>query len=100
MTVRRQVKLDTHGLERQALNHPSTYRLLPTLSRAFVFFEPGRYAIKALDEMEQRLANRDTSLLPEIHALLCGLKVLVSTHGVDVLWAVMEVPSFEAIILS
>ena len=33
--------------------------------------------------MQQRLANRDTSLLPEIHALLCGLKVLVTTHGVS-----------------
>jgi len=44
-----------------------------------------RCQIKALDEMQQRLVNRDTSpsLLPEMHALLCGLKVLVSTHGVS-----------------
>jgi acyl-CoA oxidase len=32
--------------------------------------------------MQQRLANRDTSLLPEMHALLCGLKVFVTTHGI------------------
>ena len=42
-----------------------------------------RCQIKALDEMHQRLVNRDTSLLPDMHALLCGLKVLVSTHGVS-----------------
>ncbi|OJA14153.1 hypothetical protein AZE42_09596 [Rhizopogon vesiculosus] len=83
-TVRRQGELDTNGLERQVLNYPSTYyRLLPILSRAFVLIELGRYTVKALDEMQQRLANRDTSLLPEMHALLCGLKVLVSTHGVS-----------------
>jgi len=42
-----------------------------------------RCQIKALDEMQQRLVNRDTPLLPEIHALLCGLKVLVSTYDVS-----------------
>jgi len=101
-TVRRQGEPDSNGLERQVLTYPSTYyRLLPVLSRAFVFIELGRYTvcfspssvnlsahiancqITALDEMQQRLANRDTSLLSEMHALLCGLKVLVSTHGVS-----------------
>ncbi|OAX35166.1 hypothetical protein K503DRAFT_785271 [Rhizopogon vinicolor AM-OR11-026] len=41
------------------------------------------YAIEVLDEMQQRIANQDASLLPETHALLCGFKVLVSTHGVS-----------------
>ncbi|KAG2119395.1 acyl-CoA dehydrogenase/oxidase C-terminal [Suillus clintonianus] len=83
-TVRRQGEPDAKGLERQVLTYPSTYyRLLPILSRAFVFIELGRYTIKALNEMQQRLANRDMSLLPEMHALLCGLKVLVTTHGIS-----------------
>lgn len=82
-TVRRQGEPDTKGLERQVLTYPSTYyRLLPILSRAFVFIELGRYTIKALTQMQQRLASRDTSLLPEMHALLCGLKVFVTTHGI------------------
>ncbi|KAG1844706.1 peroxisomal oxidase [Suillus subluteus] len=82
-TVRRQGELDARGLERQVLTYPSTYyRLLPILSRAFVFIELGRYTIKALTQMQQQLANRDTSLLPEMHALLCGLKVFVTTHGI------------------
>ncbi|KAG1744608.1 acyl-CoA dehydrogenase/oxidase C-terminal [Suillus paluster] len=83
-TVRRQGELDAKGLERQVLTYPSTYyRLLPILSRAFVFIELGVYTKKALSVMLEQLANRDTSLLPEMHALLCGLKVLVSTHGVS-----------------
>ncbi|KAG2354563.1 peroxisomal oxidase [Suillus spraguei] len=82
-TVRRQGEPNAEGLERQVLTYPSTYyRLLPILSRAFVFVELGRYTVKALNEMQQRLANRDTSLLPEMHALLCGLKVFVITHGI------------------
>ncbi|KAG2355129.1 peroxisomal oxidase [Suillus spraguei] len=82
-TVRRQGEPNAEGLERQVLTYPSTYyRLLPILSRAFVFVELGRYTVKALNEMQQRLANRDTSLLPEMHALLCGLKVFVTTHGI------------------
>ncbi|KAG1733523.1 acyl-CoA dehydrogenase/oxidase C-terminal [Suillus lakei] len=83
-TVRRQGEPDAKGFERQVLTYPSTYyRLLPILSRAFVFIELGRYTIKALTQMQQRLANRDTSLLPEMHALLCGLKVFVTTHGIS-----------------
>ncbi|KAG2105463.1 peroxisomal oxidase [Suillus discolor] len=82
-TVRRQGELDAKGLERQVLTYPSTYyRLLPILSRAFVFIELGRYTIKALTQMQERLASRDTSLLPEMHALLCGLKVFVTTQGI------------------
>ncbi|KAG1777940.1 peroxisomal oxidase [Suillus placidus] len=83
-TVRRQGEPDAKGLERQVLTYPSTYyRLLPILSRAFVFIELGRYTMKALTQMQQQLANRDTSLLPEMHALLCGLKVFVTTHGIN-----------------
>ncbi|KAG2344190.1 peroxisomal oxidase [Suillus weaverae] len=83
-TVRRQGEPDAKGLERQVLTYPSTYyRLLPILSRAFVFVELGRYTMKALTQMQQQLANRDTSLLPEMHALLCGLKVFVTTHGIN-----------------
>ncbi|KAG1859510.1 peroxisomal oxidase [Suillus tomentosus] len=69
--------------ECQVLTYPSTYyRLLPILSRAFVFIELGRYTIKVLTQMQEWLASRDTSLLPEMHALLCGLKVFVTTQGI------------------
>src|SRR6267154_3163485 len=45
-TVRRQGEPDAKGLERQVLTYPSTYyRLLPILSRAFVFIELGRYTV-------------------------------------------------------
>ncbi|KAG2065368.1 hypothetical protein BDR04DRAFT_1145422 [Suillus decipiens] len=82
-TVRREGEPDAKGLERQVLTYPSTYyRLMPILSRAFVFIELGRHTMKALTKMQQRLANRDTSLLPEMHALLCGLKVFVTTNGI------------------
>jgi acyl-CoA oxidase len=99
-TVRRQGEPDANGLERQVLTYPSTYyRLLPILSRAFVFIELGRYTVcvahpsisqsthvsdgqtKALDKLLELLSKRDTSLLAEMHALMCGLKVLCSTHG-------------------
>ncbi|KAG2145426.1 peroxisomal oxidase [Suillus bovinus] len=82
-TVRRQGEPDAKGLERQVLTYPSTYyRLLPILSRAFVFIELGRYTIKALTQMQEQLASRDTSSLAEMHALLCGLKVFVTTNGI------------------
>ncbi|KAG2145428.1 peroxisomal oxidase [Suillus bovinus] len=82
-TVRRQGEPDVKGLERQVLTYPSTYyRLLPILSRAFVLIELGRYTIKALTQMQEQLASRDTSSLAEMHALLCGLKVFVTTNGI------------------
>ena len=47
-TVRRQGDPDHRGLERQVINYPSTYyRLLPILSRSYVFIGLGRQTVRA-----------------------------------------------------
>ncbi|TFK36086.1 peroxisomal oxidase [Crucibulum laeve] len=83
-TVRRQGERGSDGLERQTLTHPSVYyRLLPILSHAFVFIQLGKSLVKAFEQMSSRLAKGDTSLLAEMHATTSGLKVLVSSTGVQ-----------------
>ncbi|EGO20267.1 hypothetical protein SERLADRAFT_477680 [Serpula lacrymans var. lacrymans S7.9] len=83
-TVRRQGGGDVDGLERQVISYPSTfYRLLPILSRAYVFILLGQRITTAFNEMSSRLASGDASLLPEIHATTAGLKILVSTTGTE-----------------
>ncbi|KIJ61734.1 hypothetical protein HYDPIDRAFT_96089 [Hydnomerulius pinastri MD-312] len=82
-TVRRQGELDANGLERQVITYPSTYyRLLPILSRAYVFIELGRQTTKAFSSLKERIGKGEFDYLAEIHASLCGLKVLVSTATV------------------
>ncbi|KAH7913617.1 acyl-CoA dehydrogenase/oxidase C-terminal [Hygrophoropsis aurantiaca] len=82
-TVRRQGGEDREGLERQVISYPSTYyRLLPILSRAYVFIHLGRRVTHAFQEMSSRLSAGDASLLAEMHAITCGLKVLTSTTSV------------------
>jgi len=45
-TVRRQGDPDHRGLERQVIKYPSTYyRLLPVLSRSYVFIRLGRQTV-------------------------------------------------------
>ena len=45
-TVRRQGNPDARGMERQVIQYPSTYyRLLPILSRAYVFILLGRQTV-------------------------------------------------------
>ncbi|KDQ56007.1 hypothetical protein JAAARDRAFT_59460 [Jaapia argillacea MUCL 33604] len=83
-TVRRQGTKGLDGLEQQVISYPSTYyRLLPILSRAYVFISLGRKLTAAFDTMSQRLAKGDASLLAETHAMTSGLKVLVTTTGIQ-----------------
>ncbi|KAF9234866.1 acyl-CoA dehydrogenase/oxidase C-terminal [Melanogaster broomeanus] len=82
-TVRRQGEPDANGLERQVITYPSTYyRLLPIISRSYVFIGLGRQTTKAFSTLGERIDEGDFSYLAEIHATLCGLKVLVSTTTV------------------
>ncbi|KAF6750439.1 acyl-CoA oxidase [Ephemerocybe angulata] len=83
-TVRRQGEIGPDGLEKQIISYPSTYyRLLPILSHSYVFIQLGRQLTKAFDTMAACLAKGDTSLLAEMHATTSGLKVLVSSTGVQ-----------------
>ncbi|OBZ74783.1 Peroxisomal acyl-coenzyme A oxidase 1 [Grifola frondosa] len=83
-TVRRQGNKDADDLERQVITYPSVYhRLLPILADAFVFILLGRSLSNAFATMSSRLAAGDTSLLAEMHATTSGLKVLVSTTGIQ-----------------
>ncbi|KAF8147662.1 peroxisomal oxidase [Crassisporium funariophilum] len=83
-TVRRQGERGPDGLEKQILAYPSVYyRLLPILSRAYMFIQLGKTLKRAFDTMAGRLAKGDTSLLAEMHATTSGLKVLVSSNGVQ-----------------
>ncbi|KAF8900142.1 peroxisomal oxidase [Gymnopilus junonius] len=83
-TVRRQGDIGTDGLEKQIITYPSVYyRLLPILSRAYMFIQLGRSLTKAFDTMASRLKQGDTSLLAEMHATTSGLKVYVSSNGVQ-----------------
>ncbi|KAI6019262.1 acyl-CoA dehydrogenase/oxidase C-terminal [Pisolithus microcarpus] len=78
-TVRRQGECDEHGLERQVIRYPSTYyRLLPILARAYVFIALGRQTLKEFTTITERSARGDFTKLSEAHAILCGLKVLVT----------------------
>ncbi|KAI6099982.1 acyl-CoA dehydrogenase/oxidase C-terminal [Pisolithus croceorrhizus] len=70
---------DEHGLERQVIQYPSTYyRLLPILSRAYVFIALGRQTMKEFTTVTERSERGDFTKLSEIHAILCGLKALVT----------------------
>lgn len=83
-TVRRQGEREPDGLEKQIISYPSVYyRLLPILSRAYMFIQLGRTLTDAFNTMASRLSKGDTSLLAEMHATTSGLKVYVSTNGVQ-----------------
>jgi len=83
-TVRRQGEPDHRGLERQVIKYPSTYyRLLPILSRSYVFIGLGRQTSKSFSTLTERIEQGDSGYLAEIHAILCGLKVLVSTETIS-----------------
>ncbi|KAG6374192.1 acyl-CoA dehydrogenase/oxidase C-terminal [Boletus reticuloceps] len=83
-TVRRQGEHDDRGLERQVIQYPSTYyRLLPILSRSYVFIALGRQTTKSFTASAERIKQGDLGYLAEIHAMLCGLKVLVSTETIN-----------------
>ncbi|KLO15570.1 peroxisomal oxidase [Schizopora paradoxa] len=83
-TVRRQGNRNAGGLEEQVINYPTVHqRLLPVLSRAYVFTLLGRTILKSFNAMSSRLDQGDASLLSDMHAMTSGLKVLVSTMSVQ-----------------
>ncbi|KAF9234864.1 peroxisomal oxidase [Melanogaster broomeanus] len=82
-TFLRQGESNANGLERQVITYPSTYyRLLLIMSRSYVFIGLGRQTTKSFTTLGERIDERDFTYLAEIHATLCGLKVLVSTATV------------------
>ncbi|EKM75391.1 hypothetical protein AGABI1DRAFT_79987 [Agaricus bisporus var. burnettii JB137-S8] len=79
-TVRRQGEKGPDGLERQIITYPSVHiRLLPILSHAYVYIQLGKVLTRLFDAMSSRLQQKDTSLLPEMHAITSGLKITVTT---------------------
>ncbi|KAF4588698.1 hypothetical protein EYR40_010251 [Pleurotus pulmonarius] len=83
-TVRRQGEVGSDGLERQVISYPSTYyRLLPILAHAYVYIELGRALTRSFDEMAARLSTGDASLLAELHAITSGLKVSITSVGIQ-----------------
>ncbi|KAJ7153025.1 peroxisomal oxidase [Mycena crocata] len=83
-TVRRQGELASNGLERQTITYPSlNVRLIPLVARAYVFIELGRALTRGFDALARGLSSGDTSQLAEMHVMTSGLKVLVSTTGIQ-----------------
>ncbi|KAF8644979.1 hypothetical protein AX16_008153 [Volvariella volvacea WC 439] len=91
-TVRRQGEREKgpqeidSGLERQIITYPSVYtRLLPILSRAYVFIKLGKILTTLFATFQTQLStnNLNASFLGELHALTSGLKVLCTTLGVN-----------------
>ncbi|THU89410.1 peroxisomal oxidase [Dendrothele bispora CBS 962.96] len=83
-TVRRQGTKGPDGLEVPIINYPSVYvRLLPILSRAYVFLELARNMTTSYNAMSNRLSSGDTSLVAELHATTSGLKILGTTHCIQ-----------------
>ncbi|GJJ13069.1 hypothetical protein Clacol_007318 [Clathrus columnatus] len=72
------------GHEKQVITYPSTYhRLLPILSRAFVWIFMGRSMTQLYSELSAQLAQNSTALLAETHAVSSGLKVLVTSISTE-----------------
>lgn len=81
--------------------YPSVHcRLFPILARAYVYILLGRNLVSLLrvsyrttstdtlktrsfDKLSARLALGDMSLLADMHAMTCGLKVLVTTTSIE-----------------
>ncbi|KAJ7873471.1 peroxisomal oxidase [Mycena olivaceomarginata] len=83
-TVRRQGEVGPDGLERQTITYPSVHvRLVPLIARAYVFVELGRALTRGFDSLARGLSSGDTSELAEMHVMTSGLKVLVSTTGIQ-----------------
>ncbi|KAH8822666.1 peroxisomal oxidase [Flagelloscypha sp. PMI_526] len=83
--VRRQGAPDPTNskLEKQVITYPAVYyRLLPILSRAYVWLRLGRTLIESFEAMNEKLAKGDTSLLAEMHAITSGLKTLTTTSTI------------------
>ncbi|KAK7029744.1 acyl-coenzyme A oxidase [Favolaschia claudopus] len=83
-TVRRQGEIGPDGLERQTISYPSLHaRIIPLLARAYVYIELGRALTKRVDDLARGLSSGDMSQLAEMHVMTSGLKVLVSTTGIQ-----------------
>ncbi|KAK0433149.1 peroxisomal oxidase [Armillaria borealis] len=83
-TVRRQGDKGADDLERQVITYPSVYgRLLPILSRAYVYVLLGRNILKSFEAFSRQLASGDMTMLPEMHAITSGLKVLCTATTMD-----------------
>ncbi|KAH8114987.1 acyl-CoA dehydrogenase/oxidase C-terminal [Phellopilus nigrolimitatus] len=83
-TVRRQGNKGADGLERQIITYPSVHhRLLPILSRAYVYILLGRNLTNSQKDLLAQLNRGDTSYLAEMHAMTSGLKVLVTTTSME-----------------
>ncbi|KAK0445628.1 peroxisomal oxidase [Desarmillaria tabescens] len=83
-TVRRQGEKGPDGLEHQVIMYPSVYgRLLTILSRAYVYMLLGRNMLKSFNAFSRKLASGDMSMLPEMHAITSGLKVLCTATTMD-----------------
>ncbi|GBE86858.1 Acyl-coenzyme A oxidase 3 [Sparassis crispa] len=83
-TVRRQGTKGPDGLEKQVITYSSLYyRLLPLLSRAYVFLFLGQNLVEMLAAMQSQLTTGDTSLLAEMHATSSGLKILASATAIQ-----------------
>ncbi|KAI0341183.1 acyl-CoA oxidase [Trametopsis cervina] len=90
--ARRQGVAGPDGLEPQVISYPSVYaRLLPILSRAYVYIFLGRNLENSFTRLSSRLAQGDTTLLAEMHATTSGLKSLVTTQTVHDLEAARRV---------
>ncbi|KAK7684475.1 hypothetical protein QCA50_012422 [Cerrena zonata] len=83
-TVRRQGNRGSDGLEQQIISYPSVYnRLLPILSRAYVFILLGHNLVETFTSMSAKLSAGDTSVLAEMHAITSSLKVLTTSTSVQ-----------------
>ncbi|KAG7441254.1 peroxisomal oxidase [Guyanagaster necrorhizus] len=83
-TVRRQGERGPDGLEQQVITYPSVHgRLLPILSRAYVYVLLGRNMFKSFGTFSRQLASGNMSMLPEMHAITSGLKVLCTATIMD-----------------
>ncbi|THH33351.1 hypothetical protein EUX98_g807 [Antrodiella citrinella] len=83
-TVRRQGNTNQDESERQIITYPSVYyRLLPILSRAYVFILMGRKIAAMFAPLSKRVEEGDTSPLAEMHAISSGLKSLTTTVAIQ-----------------
>ncbi|SCV72991.1 BQ2448_6916 [Microbotryum intermedium] len=72
------------GVERQVITYPGVYmRILPQLARSIVFITAGKDMSNLYSSMATQLAEGDTTLLAETHAVSSGLKTYVSAGTVD-----------------
>jgi len=81
-TVRRQG--GPSGKENAIIDYPSVYyRLIPLISKAYVYIILGRHLRQSFEKMSQKLASGDTSELAETHAVLSAMKSRVTASTIE-----------------